>query len=301
MSGTAIADAAGLGTIEIKAMRDHGYSPEFSVGVTAASATLGPIIPPSLPFVIYAMFANVSVGALFLAGILPGVVMALLMMVTVGLFRASEQVGRRHPLRVRARRQGPRRTGRRRAVPGRHLGADDTTAGLPNVPTVVAALALLLLADRLFRFNAVLPILTPVLLIGGMTAGIFTATEGAIAACVWALFLGIFWFRTLNWKMLIEGLDGHDRDDLGRTADRRRGVDLRLDADRHAHHRDDRCLGPVVHHRSVDVPAARQPADAVRRLLPRADGRDHDPGPDPAADREAAGDRPGALRARSWC
>ena len=63
MSGTAIADAAGLGTIEIKAMRDHGYSAEFSVGVTAASATLGPIIPPSLPFVIYAMFANVSVGA----------------------------------------------------------------------------------------------------------------------------------------------------------------------------------------------------------------------------------------------
>jgi hypothetical protein len=74
------ADAAGLGTIEIKAMRDHGYSAEFAVGVTAASATLGPIIPPSLPFVIYAMFANVSIGALFLAGILPGVVMALLMM-----------------------------------------------------------------------------------------------------------------------------------------------------------------------------------------------------------------------------
>ena len=66
MSGTAIADAAGLGTIEIKAMKDHGYSTEFAVGVTAASATLGPIIPPSLPFVIYGMMANVSVGALFL-------------------------------------------------------------------------------------------------------------------------------------------------------------------------------------------------------------------------------------------
>ncbi|MFZ9551149.1 MAG: TRAP transporter large permease subunit, partial [Hylemonella sp.] len=80
MSGTAIADAAGLGTIEIKAMKDHGYSTEFAVGVTAASATLGPIIPPSLPFVIYGMMANVSVGALFLAGILPGVFMAFLMM-----------------------------------------------------------------------------------------------------------------------------------------------------------------------------------------------------------------------------
>ena len=86
MSGTAIADAAGLGTIEIKAMTDHGYSKEFAVGVTAASATLGPIIPPSLPFVIYGMMANVSVGALFLAGILPGILMAFLMMLTVAYF-----------------------------------------------------------------------------------------------------------------------------------------------------------------------------------------------------------------------
>src|SRR5882724_11082632 len=86
MSGTAIADAAGLGTIEIKAMQDHGYETEFAVGVTAASATLGPIIPPSLPFVIYGMMANVSVGALFLGGILPGALMALLMMVTVAWF-----------------------------------------------------------------------------------------------------------------------------------------------------------------------------------------------------------------------
>src|SRR5213079_1597331 len=86
MSGTAIADAAGLGTIEIKAMKDKGYDIGFSVGVTAASATLGPIIPPSLPFVIYGMMANVSVGQLFLAGIVPGVVMAILMMLTVGYY-----------------------------------------------------------------------------------------------------------------------------------------------------------------------------------------------------------------------
>src|SRR5512133_3068077 len=83
MSGTAIADAAGLGTIEIKAMQDHGYSTEFSVGVTAASATLGPIIPPSLPFVIYGMMANVSIGALFLGGVIPGIVMAVRVMLPV--------------------------------------------------------------------------------------------------------------------------------------------------------------------------------------------------------------------------
>src|SRR5881394_2141512 len=93
MSGTAIADAAGLGTIEIKAMKDKGYDLEFSVGVTAASATLGPIIPPSLPFVIYGMMANVSVGQLFLAGILPGVVMAILMMLTVAYYAHKNDWG----------------------------------------------------------------------------------------------------------------------------------------------------------------------------------------------------------------
>src|SRR5205814_8466063 len=80
MSGTALADAAGLGTIEIKAMQDHGYDTEFSVGVTAASSTLGPIIPPSLPFVIYGMMGNVSIGALFLGGVIPGFVMTAFMM-----------------------------------------------------------------------------------------------------------------------------------------------------------------------------------------------------------------------------
>src|ERR1700694_4401011 len=83
MSGTAIADAAGLGTIEIKAMQDHGYDTEFSVGVTAASSTLGPIIPPSLPFVIYGMMGNVSIGALFLGGVIPGFVMTAFMMAYV--------------------------------------------------------------------------------------------------------------------------------------------------------------------------------------------------------------------------
>ena len=69
MSGTAIADAAGLGTVEIKAMKDHGYDTEFAVGVTAASATLGPIIPPSLAMVIYGASSNTSVGQLFAAGV----------------------------------------------------------------------------------------------------------------------------------------------------------------------------------------------------------------------------------------
>jgi TRAP-type C4-dicarboxylate transport system permease large subunit len=203
MSGTAIGDAAGLGTIEIKAMRDHGYSKEFAVGVTAASATLGPIIPPSLPFVIYAMFANVSVGALFLAGILPGIVMAALMMVTVAYYAHRNQWGGDTKFQWSRIAKAFAELGVVALFPV-VIWALTKHAGLPEVPTVVVALAALLAADRAFRFNAVLPIMTPVLLIGGMTAGVFTATEGAIAACVWALFLGIFWFRTLNWRMLVK-------------------------------------------------------------------------------------------------
>lgn len=83
MSGTAIADASGLGRIEIKAMEDAGYDKDFSCAVTAASSTLGPIIPPSMPLVVYGTISGASVGALFLAGVLPGVIMALLMMVLV--------------------------------------------------------------------------------------------------------------------------------------------------------------------------------------------------------------------------
>ena len=203
MSGTAIADAAGLGTVEIKAMRDHGYSKEFAVGVTAASATLGPIIPPSLPFVLYGMMANVSVGALFLAGILPGVIMALLMMVTVAYFAHKNNWGSDIGF-----------------VWSRVLKALTETAVVviwpvvlwmlikhwewPAQATVAGALVVLFAADRIFKFQAVLPIMTPVLLIGGMTTGVFTPTEGAIAACVWAMVLGFFWYRTLHFKMFVK-------------------------------------------------------------------------------------------------
>ena len=116
MSGTAIADAAGLGTIEIKAMKDHGYSTEFAVGVTAASATLGPIIPPSLPFVIYGMMANVSIGALFLGGVIPGVVMTLLMMATVAFFAHRNGWGSDSPFSWRQLGQRDARSGHRYGI-----------------------------------------------------------------------------------------------------------------------------------------------------------------------------------------
>ncbi len=83
MSGSALADAAGLGKVQIEAMTDRGYDIEFSTAVTAGSATIGPIIPPSIIMVIYGISAQVSIGNLFLGGIIPGVLMGLSLMLMV--------------------------------------------------------------------------------------------------------------------------------------------------------------------------------------------------------------------------
>ena len=202
MSGTAIADAAGLGTIEIKAMKEHGYSSEFAVGVTAASATLGPIIPPSLPFVIYGMMANVSIGALFLAGLLPGLLMAFLMMLTVAWFAHKNKWG--GDIRFSSSRFGKALV-ELGVVAGWPLALWGLISlGAPPQITVFLGLVALFVLDKIFSFEAVLPIMTPVLLIGGMTTGLFTPTEGAIAACVWSMVLGFAWYRTLKFKMFVK-------------------------------------------------------------------------------------------------
>jgi tripartite ATP-independent transporter DctM subunit len=86
MSGTAIADAAGLGSIEIKAMSEQGYDTEFSAAVTASSAVIGPIIPPSTVMVIYGVTAGVSISQLFMGGILPGILIGILLMLMVAWF-----------------------------------------------------------------------------------------------------------------------------------------------------------------------------------------------------------------------
>lgn len=86
MTGSALAEAVALGTMEIKAMRERGYDVEMSAALTAASSTIGPIIPPSVPMVIYAALAGASVGQLFLAGIVPGLLMGLSLMITVYIY-----------------------------------------------------------------------------------------------------------------------------------------------------------------------------------------------------------------------
>jgi tripartite ATP-independent transporter DctM subunit len=160
MSGAAVADAGGLGTIEIKAMRDHGYEDDFAVGITAASATIGPIIPPSLPMVVYGYMASVSVGQLFAAGLIPGLLMAAALMVMIA---------------VRSHRRGYAR---------------DANFSLRRLGETFLA--------------AFFPLMTPVIIIGGMMSGLFTPTEAAVAACAYALVLGLVVYRSLDWRGLLK-------------------------------------------------------------------------------------------------
>ncbi|NDW05276.1 TRAP transporter large permease [Jiella pacifica] len=159
MSGAAVADAGGLGAIEIKAMRDAKYDPGFAVGITAASSTIGPIIPPSLPMVIYGVVAGASIGQLFAAGFVPGLLMAVALMIMVAIY---------------ARRRGYPR---------------DQAFSIPVL-------------GRSF-LRAFLALLTPVIIVGGILTGAFTPTEAAIAACAWAMFLGVVVYRTLNWRRFL--------------------------------------------------------------------------------------------------
>jgi tripartite ATP-independent transporter DctM subunit len=158
MSGSAVADAAGLGTIEIKAMTDEGYPLAFSAAVTAASATIGPIIPPSVPLLIYGVIADVSIGRLFAGGFIPGLLMAAALMVQIRWMAQKRGFGAH-----------PAPTLREFATKSR---------------------------------KAFLSLMTPVILFGGMMAGVFTPTEAAFAAAAYALVLGLFVYRELSWRDL---------------------------------------------------------------------------------------------------
>ncbi|HSD51177.1 MAG TPA: TRAP transporter large permease, partial [Candidatus Methylomirabilis sp.] len=158
MSGSAVADAAGLGTIEIKAMTDEGYPLPFAAAVTAASATIGPIIPPSVPLLIYGVLADVSIGRLFVGGFIPGLLMAAALMTMI---------------RWMAHRRG--------------FGAHPA----PTFSTF---------ASKTRR--AFLSLMTPVILFGGMLIGVFTPTEAAFAAALYALLLGLLVYREIAWRDL---------------------------------------------------------------------------------------------------
>jgi len=162
MSGSAVADAGGLGAMEIKAMRQAGYRAEYAAALTAASCVIGPMIPPSIPMVIYGVIADASVGRLFLGGVVPGLMAAGSLMIMIAL------------------------TARRKKMP------EGVAMSLPESVT----------ATR----RAILPLFTPVIIIGGILFGVFSPTEASAIACVYALFLGLF-YRQLDlpkiWNELV--------------------------------------------------------------------------------------------------
>ncbi|MGV0879811.1 TRAP transporter large permease [Martelella sp. FLE1502] len=163
ISGTATADAAAIGGVIIPAMKKEGYTPEFSAALTSAAATIGPIIPPSMIMILYAVFANESVAALFAAGIVPGLLMGSFLLFAIWL---------------RARRGD--------------LPVAREKAKMAEINTG-------------FR-DAVLALVMPFIILGGMLGGVFTATEAAVVAVVYAIFLGVFVYRSLTWEGFVEAL-----------------------------------------------------------------------------------------------
>jgi len=159
VSGSAVADAAALGSILIPAMEEDGYDKTFAAAVTASAAVIGPIIPPSIPVVIYALSGSLSIGGLFLAGVLPGVLIGL------GLMLVAYVIARRHNI------------GHKR--PRAHF--KEFWVSLKG---------------------AVIPLLMPVIILGGILGGVFTPTEASCVAVAYAILIGMFVLRTIKFRDL---------------------------------------------------------------------------------------------------
>src|SRR5699024_1805739 len=156
VSGAEQADTAGVGKILIPSMLRKGYDKETAVGVTAASSTIGVVIPPSIPMSIFAGLTNASIGALFLGGIIPGVLIGPGMMIFIYIL----DVRRNYPRDARV----------------------EFTAFLKMLKEAIPAL------------------LTPIIIIGGIITGFFTATEAAAIASLYTAVVCMFYYKTLKWK-----------------------------------------------------------------------------------------------------
>lgn len=162
LSGSAIADTAALATLLMPMMRDNGYPVNRSAGLLASGGIIAPIIPPSMPFIIYGVATNTSISALFLSGIVPGLIMG------AGLVIAWK-------LSIR-------------------------DVDLPQPPKASWAERGKALKDSLWALAL------PGIIIGGLRFGLFTPTEAAVVAAVYALFVGTFVYRELPWGKLVEVL-----------------------------------------------------------------------------------------------
>ncbi len=160
MSGSAIADTAALATILLPMMRDQKYPQSYSAGLLASGGIIAPIIPPSMPFVIYGVTTNTSISKLFLSGVVPGLMMG------VFLIAAWWWIARKNDL--------------------------------PAMPRVAWGDRLKALVQSFWAM------MMPVIILGGLKGGIFTPTEAAVVAAVYALFVSMFVYRQLTWSKLYD-------------------------------------------------------------------------------------------------
>lgn len=158
ISGSAVATAVAIGMVMIPAMKEAGYDEEVGAAITATASCMGPIIPPSIPFIMYGVIANVSIGALFLGGVIPGLML--------GLFLAL------YMYFVAKKRNYPR----------------EPKASLKEV--------------ALGAWQALPALLMPVIIMGGILGGAFTPTEAAGVVAVYALLVGVFFYRKIHWRRL---------------------------------------------------------------------------------------------------
>jgi len=158
VSGSSVADTSAIGSILVPAMKDHGYKPGF----VACAGTIGAIIPPSMTMIVYGSMANVSIGGLFLGGIVPGVLIGIGLMVVIRIYSLA-------PAFPELRR----------------------TTGKFNLRRVARATV------------SVWPaLLAPILVVGGILTGAFTATEAGVVACFYGFFVGFFIYRQLKFRDL---------------------------------------------------------------------------------------------------
>lgn len=162
ISGSAVADTAAISSTMIPVMKRRGFAPGFSAALIAAAGVIGPIIPPSIPMVLYGSIAGVSIGSLFLGGIVPGLFMGFSLMLLIYIMAKR---GRTFP------EPEPR-------------------------PTARAVLDALVAASG--------ALVMPFIIVGGILSGVFTATEAAVVAAMYAFVVGLFVYRELKWRDLPE-------------------------------------------------------------------------------------------------
>jgi len=161
MSGAALADLGGLGNIEMRAMKENGYSDEDALGITLASSAIGPIFPPSIPLLIFALVASVSGIKILIAGIIPGIILALSMMFIIAINAKRKNYPRGNVNISKKERWQIQRKG---------------------VPALIA----------------------PIILLGGLFSGLYSPSELACVAVVYASIVGLVFYKGLNKKSFIE-------------------------------------------------------------------------------------------------